>query len=243
MIWNTANNVIWNGAPVNSVWYNQTKVWPTSAPPTYVDWFASGQNYSIYNGYATAGFSPVMPVTYFSSDLESATMLETATFYPARWRGTKITSSFTGYKIRPDVTSFNAFCKTEMYMSVALTGSQNGYGMANVSAVFRTGPFYKVSALSREIGPASASIDTTMLSAFAHRTSTYMSKHVQLGNTMYLTESALSATFKENDYIVGDSGTETGTYPYMLISACHSYPQGYSLGCTRYWSASGRVLA
>lgn len=242
MILSNAQDLIYNGASVNSVWYNQTKIWPTSSPSTYVDWFASGINSVVYSGYSTAGFSPVMPVTYFSSDLESSMILETATFYPARWRGTKITSEFTGYKIRPDITAFNAFCKTNMYMYVSLSGSQNGYGMANMSAVFRTSPFYRVSAVSHEMGPASAAVDNTWLSGTGRKTSTYMSTRIQLGYSIYCTDTAASATFKGNDVIVGNSGTETGTYPYMLISAGHSYPQKYSLSCERSWSASGSVL-
>jgi hypothetical protein len=44
MILGNASNVIWNGATVNSVWCNQTKIWPTSTPAPET-WRAEGFYY------------------------------------------------------------------------------------------------------------------------------------------------------------------------------------------------------
>ena len=76
MIWNTASTVIYNGRPVNSVYCNGIKIWPSAQPTPIYSWSASGYN-SMATSNSNYGLIQPLNVTKFTWLTTATTSVDT----------------------------------------------------------------------------------------------------------------------------------------------------------------------
>lgn len=74
MILNTASTIIYNGSPVNSVYFNGTKIWPSAQPTPIYSWSASG---SISTSTTNYGLIQPLNVSKFTWLTTATTSIDT----------------------------------------------------------------------------------------------------------------------------------------------------------------------
>lgn len=216
-------------------------------PPSYKNWLASG-TFQQVTSFSTFWSKLVAPCTYFSGEVDSASVLMTADFVPFIYRSmTPFSSTFTGYTFKPDFASNDVQITFETNVTSYLYSAGMGTGRMtdDVSAGFPR-VFYSASSSGYTGSPSTAFSEDSSLSATNIVTA---SSTIQSANTTYgmrsvsgswsVSYSARSATFNKSAFV----GNSSFAYPqrdpaWMRISAMAKCDNTAQL----VWSASGRVL-
>ena len=120
MIWNSAQNVIFNGSPVQAVMYNGNVIWPGQSPYLPVTWSASG--YSVSPSLVVAAASVPMYLTWVTASAPQHISALSATYKVTGAYARQNDSPFTwdSYTYTSSVATMNSSTKHKnLYIKVS----------------------------------------------------------------------------------------------------------------------------
>lgn len=136
MIWNSAQNVIFNGSAVQAVMFNGNVIWPGQSPYLPVTWSASG--YSVSPSLVVAAASVPMYLTWVTASDPQFISALSATYTVTGAYAKQNDSPFTwdSYTYSESVTTMNSSTKHKnLYMKVSAR-AQAGQSQSSVISGF-----------------------------------------------------------------------------------------------------------
>ena len=230
MILSNAQDLIYNGASVNSVWYNQTKIWPTAEPLSY--WTAMGEC-NLFVGNSATGNSVYMKCTAFTGD--SASVLSPYTFGSWVYKSNGSTDRLTeaGSGLKSDVVFKNFYLRLEhktiarlFYASITAKGISPFSQFIDGSSATSYSSHTSVRGVTARTNYGIYNVEFSISNSNSNANSTAV---------VITTATAKSASLSKG-FVTGSSATNTGTYGVSPNFKLNSY-----VNSMLYWTASGAI--
>lgn len=227
MIWNTAATVIYNGTPVNSVYCNGIKIWPSAQPTPIYSWSASGYN-SL--GITNSNYGLIQPlnVSKFTWLTTATTSVDTILNNKAYYQKLSNNSGKSASSVqRSNMSSFNqTTILHNFWLTMTVSGNAGASEYQNIYSAQMTIPriLYTYSGLGH----------TSTING--KNTSSY----IRSGFTTTITGSATITAISARIALQQGSVTTPSTVSSYGPSVYNRHDSYYmQVGMSTYWTASG----